>query len=347
MKSEKFLEAMGEIDQKYLTDVLDYQPKKKRLWYPKAGVAAAAAAVFLIASVSAVSYIKPILQDYFGESEGYKQSLMAIESTSKTKDGWTLTLTDSIADEYHVYFGIQVTAPEGTILNDERGYYFDILDADIHGIDAGRSWGCEQIEDADPNDNSVQFIMEMQYSTGKKESIDGKKLHLEIGKLYHLGDEFDKENVSWEHVYDCEQTWKFSPKITLPENSIHLEPNVPVHTLDVDAVITQVEVSPFGVSVWIEGDALKGHHSWVPENAPDGYYGCIDYQEITLYKKDGTAIPVTGSKEGSGCGGGDDPSEPGYLRLTRRLDTLVDLDSLDSISVCGVQIPLQEPVCEK
>lgn len=90
----------------------------------------------------------------------------------------------------------------------------------------------------------------------------------------------------------------------------------------------------------IEGDALKGHHAWVPKNAPDGWYGCIEYQEITLYLTDGTAIPLMENMEGSGCSGGGDGTEAGYLHLVRCPDTLIDMDALDSISICGVKIPL-------
>ena len=78
-------------------------------------------------------------------------------------------------------------------------------------------------------------------------------------------------------------------------------------TLGVEAVITQVEVSPLGVYVRIEGDALKGHHSWVPKNAPDGWYGCVEYQEILLCDTEGhvlTVDGVTSDCSGSGCSGG-------------------------------------------
>ena len=112
-------------------------------------------------------------------------------------------------------------------------------------------------------------------------------------------------------------------------------------TLGVEAVITQVEVSPLGVYVRIEGDALKGHHSWVPKNAPDGWYGCVEYQEVTLYTKDGTAISMMDGQSGSGCSGGTDTGEEGYLVLARAFDHLVDVDTLTAMSICGVEIALR------
>ena len=146
--------------------------------------------------------------------------------------------------------------------------------------------------------------------------------------------------MEWGRAYDCNETWNFSTTINLSDHIIRLKPNLPVHTLDVDAVITDVVVSPLTVFVNIEGDALKGHHSWVPKNAPDGWYGCIDYQEIILYTKDGTAIPMMEGLAGSGCSGGTDSTEDGWIQLMRRPDIPLDVENLASISICGVEIPL-------
>lgn len=57
---------------------------------------------------------------------------------------------------------------------------------------------------------------------------------------------------------------------------IRLEPDLPVTTLGVEATITRVEVTPIGVYVYIEGDALKGHHSWVPRMRPTVGTGALN-----------------------------------------------------------------------
>ena len=90
----------------------------------------------------------------------------------------------------------------------------------------------------------------------------------------------------------------------------------------------------------IEGGALKAHHSWVPKNAPDGWYGCVESKDIPLYPKDATAIPMMDDQACSGCSGGTDPTEDGWIHLVRRPDTPLDVENLASISVCGVEIPL-------
>ena len=50
---------------------------------------------------------------------------------------------------------------------------------------------------------------------------------------------------------------------------------------------------------------------------------------------------VTSDCSGSGCSGGTNASEEGYLVLARAFDSLVDVDTLTAISVCGVEIPLR------
>lgn len=248
-----------------------------------------------------------------------------------------MTLTDCVADEYNLYIGIELTAPKGTVLDWEGGYQFDEWSTpDILGWELYGSGHHQQVRDDDPQDNSIRFILWSSYMMREGQSLDGQKISLTLGGLFHLiwsGQGYDK-------VFDCQEVWSFTPTITLPDTIVRLEPDLPVTTLGVEATITRVEVSPIGAYVSIEGDSLNGHHAWMSKDSLSGWYACVEHQEITLYCKDGTAIPLTEGIAGSGCDGGTDTSEAGRLYLARRADTLIDLDSLDCISVCGVKIPL-------
>lgn len=302
-------------------------------------IAAAAAVCVLATSAAAIGLAHPVLAERFQNSSGYQQSGTAL-GQSVTQDGWTMTLTDSVMDEYNVYIGIEIAAPEGTVL-DQQEYNFDDWDIRFPRLEElGGASHYEQVQDSDPADNKVQFILWATYSMREEQSLNGETAELCFEGLYHNG-AWNEEACAYERIYDFDQTWSFTTEITLPENVICLTPNVPVHTLDVDATITRLEVTPIGVYVYIEADTLKGHHDWVPKNAPDGWYGCVEYQEITLYLTDGTAIPMTEGMNGSGCSGGTDTSEPGTLRLARRGDTLIDMDALDHITVCGVAFSLR------
>ena len=313
------------------------KPIKKR--WKSSAIAAVAAMLVLVTSAVAVAFGIPVLSDYYNNSTGYQQGSVVL-GESVTKNGWTITLTDGVMDEYNIYVGVEIRAPEGTVLDAESGYHFTEWDLGIPAMEIGNSGGVEQVDDEDPTDNSIQFIYRSSYVMRDNQSLDGERFELKLGGLYHNG-EWNEDSKSFTTIYDCEETFNFSTTIALPEKTVCIRPNMPVNTLDVEATITQLEITPIGVYVYIEGDALKGHHSWVPKNAPDGWYGCVEYQEIILYLTDGTAIPLMEGIDGSGCSGGTDTSENGYLHLARRADTLIDMDTLDYISICGVEILLR------
>ncbi len=294
----------------------------------------------LVLGVGAAVVGVPVLRDYYGGSPGYEQSAVEL-GESVTQNGWTMTLTDCVADDYNVYAGITLTAPEGTVLDWDEGYHFDKWGSvKFPGLNLGGSGGYDQVEDGDPEDNQLSFILRSSYILEEGQRLDGQSMEITFGGLYHnIG--WNEEEMAWERQYDCEETWSFCTTLSSSDHVIRLEPHLEVTTLGVEAVLTRVEISPIGVYVYIEGDALKGHHSWVPRNAPDGWYGCVEYQDITLYTVDGTAIPMTEGLAGSGCSGGSDPTEEGYLHLFRRFGTLMDVDTLDRIEICGVSLLLQ------
>ena len=199
------------------------------------------------------------------------------------------------------------------------------------------------LEDDDPTDNRISFVYWSNRILSDGESINGSDICLLLENLCYLYWDGAGEEVAWAPV--CEGTWDFGTfPLSYRDSTLRLTPELPVTTLGVEAVITQVEVSPLGVYVRIEGDALKGHHGWVPKNAPDGWYGCVEYQEILLYDTEGNVLTVDGVTSdcsGSGCSGGTDTSEDGYLVLARAFDSLVDVDTLTAISICGVEIALR------
>ena len=313
--------------------------RRPRRWNRVTLLAAAMAAVLVISAGAAV-VASPVVRKYFGNSIGYQQSAVKL-GESITKNGWTMTLTDCAADDYTVYVGVTLAAPEGTVLDNVRGYLFENwFSPHFPELGAAGSGGYMQVEDEDPTDNQVSFIFTTNlYYNKDNQPLNGQLMELTLGKLYH-NTVWNEAEERWMRAYDCDEEWTFRTTLNYADHIIRLEPNLPVHTLDVGAVITEVVVSPLTVYIQIESDALKGHHAWVPKTAPDGWYGCVEYQEVTLYTRDGTAIPMTGGTAGSGCSGGTDPTEDGWIRLVRRPDTPLDVKSLESISICGVKIYL-------
>lgn len=316
------------------------QARPRRLARP--WITAAAVLCLLMATAGAAVLASPTLRDrVFGGSAGYDQS-SAIIGRSVEQSGWTLTLIDCVGDDRRIYLGIEVTAPEGTVLDQEH-YAFARYDVDFPGHDWAGGASLDQLEDDDSTDNRISFVYWSNQILSDRESINGSDICLLLENLCYLSWDGAGEEVEWIPV--CEGAWDFGTfPLTYQDSTIRLTPELPVTTLGVEAMITLVEVSPLGVYVRIEGDALKGHHSWVPKNAPDSWYGCVEYQEILLYDTEDNVLTVDGVESdcsGSGCSGGTDTSEDGYLVLARAFDSLVDVDTLTAISICGVEIPLR------
>lgn len=316
-----------------------------------------AAAICLLGTVgyAAITSAPTLLGSVFDGGAAYEQSSGFI-GRSVDNNGWTVTITDCVGDDKNLYIGLELAAPEDAVL-DADWYCFGTqsdLQITFSGGIPGLGREMHQLPDEDPADNRLAFIICTSSVHGINEegsSFNGQKMRLKLPEL-RTGT-WNSETMGYDYTTVCPGKWDFGTMtVSYPDSTIHLEPDLPVTTLGVDAVITEVDVSPLSVYVRIEGDALKGHHSWVPKNAPDGWYGCIEYQEIVLHFDDGTSFAVDQNDSnlgGSGCSGGTDVSEDGLLVLRRTYSAningvsnrLIDVDRVTSVSVCGVDIPLR------
>lgn len=327
--------------------------KPRRLTVRAVRIAAVAAVVCLLVTgaVAAVAASPTLRDQVFGNSAGYEQSSTFIGKFVEY-DEWTVTITDCVGDDVDIYMGLEVTAPEGTILG-EGNYQFGRrpgdMDLTFPDMENGRqNWGIRQLPDDDPTDNKLNFMLHSGNFLDEA-SYNGQRMRLKIYDLCKVWFDAERQETVEEPV--CDGTWDFGEMtVSFPDSTIYLEPDLPVTTLNVEATITEVQISPINVLVCIEGEALKGHHGWVPKDAPDGYYSCIDYQEIILYSEDGSTVAADYVRAGSGCWGGEpDIDEDGQLLIRRGyspsvneiITKLVDVDSLTAISVCGVMIPLK------
>lgn len=299
--------------------------------------AAAVAICSLVIVASGAAIVIPVLRDYFG-GQGYDQS-SALLGYSVDQDGWTMKLTDCVGNDRFLYLGLELTGPTGTVL-DHDDYQMDF---EYHFRDLN-SYGAQlqQIADSDPYDNSIRFILWIEgfdYSDNGQfdNSFNGQPIELKLNGLYRK----EWNGPELERIYESEAEWDFGHQtISYADNAIRLKPNQAVNVLDTSATITSIEVTPIGVCVVIEGDGLKGHHA----NFSDGR--CYGEPDVTLYDKTGTpflpdsSLTPFGVRSGSGCAGGTDTSDTAYLRIVQSYGYLLDMETLGSIEICGVKIPL-------
>lgn len=339
--------CLSEQSKKILVqNLVNVQPKQtKSIHKRRFSVAVAAVFCLLLVSTTGLAIGIPILQTYFS-GNGYGQSATTL-GKSVTQNGWTLTLTDCVGDDRYLYLGLEVAAPEGTIL-DEEEYRLEEYDFSVFGMnDYVMAWHLTQVPDNNKADNRIRFIFWIEGGY-YQDTFNNKHIDLYFRNIYHSG-EWNEVDKKREKIYDCEGEWYFNNvKVNYPDNTVRLKPDVKVNVLDAETTVTSLEISPIGVVVTMEGDALKGHHEWVAKDSPEGWYNCYGEPIINLYDKEGNILKPDaqlapfGVRGGSGCWGGEyGNDESGKLRIVQSYGYLLDMEALDYIEICGETIPLK------
>lgn len=330
MTQEQLSDALGEISPRYVEEALTEAGRysaRPRCFF-RAGLAAAVVAGLLMLTTGAVFLLKPVLQTYFGASAAYVyQKNSQILNLSQTVDGWTMTLTDCIGDDNRLYVGIEVTAPEGTVLTEPGSplpYSIEEIDINVsEGAIHPGAWYISQIPDNNKADNHLRFVLWMNC----QESLDGKALSLTLGKLCH-------DNS----VCDFDGSWTFQNiQLDLADQSIRLEPQVSVPVLDTTAALTELTVSPVSITFYFQGEGLIGQCQRYPNGTN------ITAPTIVLYDHEGNVMQLESQHApfGSRAGSGDN-NTTGELRIVQSYETFIDLDALDYIEICGVPIQISQ-----
>ncbi len=325
--------------------------------YKRGFVAAAAAVAAMSVTVAAVGTSGQTVKKYFGGSSEAAETMLEDGTyqinQSRTYNGWTVTLTDCAGDDTNLYIGIDVAAPEGTVLNNEYGYRFEDYDISFGLFDYTKSsWGVREVEDEDISDNKVSFVYEI--STG--EPAEGKTVNITLGDFFEM--QYSKEMEDW---VSSERTkslsgheFKFKNiKLDYTNQTIRLEPNVPVEIFSGEATLTKLEISPISVTARVSGGSCDDHHyraashpelvteAWGEEYTPDGtrYNEFCDYDlTMEFVMKDGSVYEY---KSGHG-GCEDDPNAEGgsYVEMNRTYDKLIDISQIQYVVVCGTEIDI-------
>lgn len=330
MTREQLSDGLGEISLRYVEEALtgaNRNSARPRGVF-RAVLAAAVIAGLLMLTTGAVFLLKPVLQTYFGASSSYVyQKNSQILNLSQTVNGWTMTLTDCVGDDNRLYVGIEVTAPEGTALN-EQGYPlpYGIEEIDIAVSDGAKhpgAWYINQVPDGNEADNHLRFVLWMNC----QESLDGKDISLTLGRISHGNG-----------VCDFDGSWTFrNIGLDLADQSIRLEPQVSVPVLDTTATLTELTISPVSITLHFQGEGLIGQCQRYPNGTN------ITDPTIVLYDHEGNVMQLEtryapfGSRAGSG-----DNDTTGELRIVQSYETFIDLDALDHIEVCGVTIQVKQ-----
>ena len=328
-------------------------PRRKRRRGPL--IAALAGAAALLMGAAAVAGLSPVLEHYFAGTPTEELTLLGAGAAplglSQTYAGWTVTLTDCVGDDHNVYIGIQVEAPEGTVLelpdhSVNGGFSFETYLFDLEDPHGTYSWTLAQREDPDPSDNRLWYVLEANIVDPFQ-----RQATIELSDFYDFWYWPPEVSGSWQRQERSEttravqgHTFRFEDvPLDYADRTIRLSPNQEVQLLDGTATLTSVEISPITVGARVEGGACVRHHGAVP---CDG--SCNDLIAITLHMKDGTQIQAGKSGVG-GCS--DDPEDAStpygafivstyYYSDMGEPDRFIDPAQVEAVEVCGAIIPV-------
>lgn len=277
------------------------------------------AAVIALLGTAAVAAVVagPTLRDHlFGEGTPYDRSSAPV-GKSVTVDGWTATITDCVGDDYTIYLGIEVEAPEGTVLDrDDYWVWVDCTD-DNEQMAAGTFMGAlTQLPDKDPTDNRVQFYYTQGAMNGGETGIT---LQFKLADFFH--------NSVWNEAkkdYDVtnlwEGTWDFG-EVTLnfTDTTRRVYPNLPLGR-DGAVVLEEIDVSPLGVHAVLSGAGADEDQ----------------YQQHVI--KDGCLLRARDGRELSPhirSWAWNWQLEKGYLGWVYEDGVLLDVSEIESVTLCG------------
>ena len=358
---------------------------KRKIKRISGGMVFGVAAAVMMTAGALAAVLNPGLRGWFdtqtyGTQEKLEQSIYRLDR-SQTYNGWTITLGECVGDDHGVYIWGDVAAPEGTVLDFSEDSYLSATCWMEGQTDRLGSIGAHFMDD-DPTDNHVSVLIRPFMTWG--ESPRGETVTLHLGPIVDDVCTYGPElEGGWREVLSTgselteairDHEWVFEDlTLDYPDQTIRMEPNVEVPWLGGTTTVTNLEVSPLGTYVTLEGGACGEYvahmhtdpvHEGGETTTSGGFTitfggsdgGWDDKQremesgitlELTL--RDGTqvlpgniAASTSDYKEGL-----EGPETPCYF-FGRTYDgnsgldpiSVLDPAQVDHVTVCGVDIPL-------
>ncbi len=347
----------SEQEKKALTERIcsnmQQQPKPVRLWHR--ACRQFAIAMLLMIGISVVGYatgsMRNVIQDTFEGSPTamaeLKKDTVYLGHTKQWK-GWSMTLTDVVADYADVLVGFEIKSPENIKFNPEHNYHFEDFSVRVRPS-TKKTFGYYIQDMTVVDEHTLTGILHMQTEA----PLHDRKLSIKFTGFENVIDELDTTSKTERYIrHTCTQEYKAVHKHAFRFRNIRLDaatmpiawtPNETVSVFQGQANITKIVVSPLSVTARAEGEGCKDHH-WKPTSRPEAYHdstlkaldgsvyneGCLRELDLKVILKDGSEVMCT-HRSGS-C---EDKKAPYYLEQTKRFDQVIDLDDVDYIEVCG------------
>lgn len=358
---------------------------KRKIKRISGGMVFGVAAAVMMTAGALAAVLNPGLRGWFdtqtyGTQEKLEQGIYRLDR-SETYNGWTVTLGECVGDDHGVYIWGDVAAPEGTVLAFPEDSGLTASCWMENQEDRLGSIGAHFMDD-DPTDNHVSVLIRPFMTWG--ESPRGETVTLHLGPIVDDVCTYGPElEGGWREVLSTgseltaairDHEWVFEDlTLDYPDQTIRMEPNVEVPWLGGTTTVTDLEVSPLGTYVLLEGGSCGeyvAHMNTDPTSeggetissggltitfgGSDGGWEEKSYEmersvtlELTL--RDGTQLTPGNCKASkSDYKEGLEGPETPYYFFGRTYDgnnaanptSVLDPTQVDHVTVCGVDIPL-------
>ena len=253
--------------------------------------------------------------DAFAESGNDIQS-------SAASEGWTLTVQQAVGDRNCAYLLLDLTAPEGTVL-DADTYWLDCLP--MFDDPSGGGFSVDLLDDEDPADNHLSFVVDMSFTMDMRSAA---------GTLYASG----LTAIHWSGNHQNDQTepvtdaaWEVPFWLDYQDEAVTLRLDQTVQSSLGEIRVGTVELTPLSVSLELSGPGARYNRL---ETVAEGVISLPGYVQLELLDTRGERITLGGfrateKKDGVSC----------LLTLV----PVVDPDEIAALVIDGISIPLERP----
>ncbi len=245
----------------------------------------------------------------------------AVLNQSVTDKGTTVTVKAAVGDKSGAYILLDVTAPEGTVL-DRDDYDFEEMPIDFHvdntkkkgGEGFSISWDIFNQKDENPSDNQKAFVLRIS-SAGL--DLQGREIGLSLVNLSTQG----KKKLTFDHV--VEGQWNLNFKLDYSSDTKDLAVDKEAHYTGYTSTIKNISLSPLSAAVT----------SVYEENSQsDKSVDVPPLPDLIVAYRDGTTQTI--QQNGPGSGG-----KNGFTSLYC-FDAPIELSNVASIALGDLTIPI-------
>ncbi len=264
-------------------------------------------------------------QDTFEEGgNAFEESGNEIGS-SVTSEGWTLTVQQAVGDRNCAYLLLDLTAPEGTVLDADSYFlncepYFE--DA---GSGAGGGWRVDLLEDENPADNRLSFLVDLSFERDMR-SGQGVLIASRLEAI-HWSEDHQSDRV--EPVNDL--TWEVPFWLDYNDEALVCRPGQVVQASQGEIRVEQAEITPLSVSLKLSGE---GARCTALDTVVPGTVAIPGRAQLELLDTQGGHISLGGFRAVE--------KEDGVF-CVMTLVPVVDPAEVAALVIDGVTVPLKNP----